>query len=171
VYTHPCFLDIGITYRRVVSFTLRPSRPCGNRLHEQFASGEIYGLVEQPLPSSQFVNVLTLIPLHGGSQTVCRCEPSTQYIHLREPSTSGGQGKQFCTLLQVPTRLHGDSRDLHSFSASLHVRWPIRYVWPVETTLLNGPVGLTDLRYTHSLFQYMLLYLLGYDAVWLAQVN
>jgi hypothetical protein len=29
---------------------------------------------------------------------------------------------QFCTLLQVPIRLYGDSRNLNSFTASLHLQ-------------------------------------------------
>jgi hypothetical protein len=38
-----------------------------------------------------------------------------------------GQRNVFCTLLQVPTRLHGDSRSLNSFTAPIHLQKAIKY--------------------------------------------
>jgi hypothetical protein len=34
---------------------------------------------------------------------------------------------QFCTLLQVPTRLYGDSRNLNSYTASLHLQFAVEF--------------------------------------------
>jgi hypothetical protein len=47
-----------------------------------------------------------------------RSQQLTYWDHI---NFTGGQYRlQFCTLLQVPTRLYGDSRNLNSFTASLH---------------------------------------------------
>jgi hypothetical protein len=58
-----------------------------------------------------------------GSQHVLQHKPVKQSSKfVRSPFSEGQRKVQFCTLLQVPTRLYGDSRNLNSFTASLQLQ-------------------------------------------------
>jgi hypothetical protein len=64
-------------------------------------------------------------PVHWGFSTLGhRHLPLTQHVNLRDPffSSVGHPEVQFCIPFQVPIRLYGDSRNLNSFTASLHLQ-------------------------------------------------
>jgi hypothetical protein len=64
--------------------------------------------------------------LQGFLHFVIPQTPNIIHKYTRPWFSSGQRKVQFCTLLQVPIRLYGDSRNLNSFAASLYLQQAIK---------------------------------------------